>query len=57
MRRVVVLVLLSMLGALIFASAALAITKTCIRVPCYGTAQKDTLRERDGRGAKTRYTA
>jgi hypothetical protein len=41
-----------MLGALIFASAALAITKTCIRAPCYGTAQKDTLREREGRGAK-----
>ena len=48
MRRVVFLVLLSMLGALIFASAALAITKTCRSSPCFGTAQDDTLTERRG---------
>ena len=48
MRRVIFLVLLSILGALIFASAALAITKTCSSSPCFGTAQDDTLTERPG---------
>ena len=48
MRRAVFLVLLSMLGALIFASVALAITKTCSSSPCVGTAQNDTLTERRG---------
>ena len=48
MRRVVFLVLLSTLGALIFASVALAITKTCSSSPCFGTAQDDTLTERRG---------
>jgi hypothetical protein len=37
-----------MLGALIFASATLAITKTCSSSPCFGTAQDDTLTERRG---------
>ena len=48
MRRLVIMVGLVMLGVLVAAGVALAITKTCKGVPCEGTDNDDNLYERIG---------
>ena len=48
MRRIAMAVGLAMLFALVAATAAFAVTKTCQNVPCNGTDNEDTLYERKG---------
>ena len=48
MRRIAMVMGLTMLFALVAAGAALAVTKTCAGIPCNGTENEDLLYEREG---------
>jgi hypothetical protein len=53
-RRMFMLVGLTMLMVMVAAGLALAVTKTCKNVPCRGTANDDVLYERIGNGDRDR---
>jgi hypothetical protein len=50
LRKLLLLMGLAMLGAMLFASVALAVTRQCDVRPCIGTRHADTLTERRGNG-------
>jgi hypothetical protein len=50
LRKLLLLMGLSMLGTMLLASVALAVTRHCDRRPCIGTRHADTLIERRGNG-------
>jgi hypothetical protein len=50
LRKLLLLMGLAMLGAMLFASVALAVTRQCDGRPCIGTRHADTLTERRGNG-------
>jgi hypothetical protein len=52
LRKLLLLMGLAMLGAMLFASVALAVTRQCDGRPCIGTRHADTLTERRGNGVR-----